>query len=61
MRFGYALAAKEVIDQKLAGSLLPWNVGTVPMWRPLAAFEDTEDSLNASASTTAKWISSPNR
>ena len=33
MRFGYALAA---------GSLLPWNVGTIPMWAALAAFEDTE-------------------
>ncbi len=41
MRFGYALGAKEVIDQ-ISGSLLPWNVGTVPMWAALAAFEDTE-------------------
>jgi histidinol-phosphate aminotransferase len=41
MRFGYALAAKEVIDQ-IAGSLLPWNVGTIPMWAALAAFEDTD-------------------
>ena len=41
MRFGYAMAAKEVIDQ-IAGSLLPWNVGTIPMWAALAAFEDTE-------------------
>ena len=41
MRFGYALAAKPVIDQ-IAGSLIPWNVGTVPMWAALAAFEDTE-------------------
>ncbi|OIP98128.1 hypothetical protein AUK40_01945 [Candidatus Wirthbacteria bacterium CG2_30_54_11] len=41
MRFGYALAAKEVIDQ-ISGSLLPWNVGTIPMWAALAAFEDTE-------------------
>jgi histidinol-phosphate aminotransferase len=41
MRFGYALASKEVIDQ-IAGSLLPWNVGTIPMWAALAAFEDTE-------------------
>jgi histidinol-phosphate aminotransferase len=41
MRFGYALAAKEVIDQ-VSGSLLPWNVGTIPMWAALAAFEDTE-------------------
>jgi histidinol-phosphate aminotransferase len=41
MRFGYAMAAKEVIDQ-ISGSLLPWNVGTIPMWAALAAFEDTE-------------------
>ena len=41
MRFGYAMADKEVIDQ-ISGSLLPWNVGTIPMWAALAAFEDTE-------------------
>jgi histidinol-phosphate aminotransferase len=41
MRFGYAMGAKEVIDQ-ISGSLLPWNVGTIPMWAALAAFEDTE-------------------
>jgi histidinol-phosphate aminotransferase len=41
MRFGYTIADKEVIDQ-IAGSLLPWNVGTIPMWAALAAFEDTE-------------------
>lgn len=41
MRFGYALGAKEVIDQ-ISGSLLPWNVGIIPMWGALAAFEDTE-------------------
>ncbi|HLO31521.1 MAG TPA: histidinol-phosphate transaminase [Anaerolineales bacterium] len=41
MRFGYTIAAKEVIDQ-IAGSLLPWNVGTIPMWAALAAFEDQE-------------------
>lgn len=41
MRFGYALAAKPVIDQ-ISGSLLPWNVGTIPMWAALAAFEDQE-------------------
>ena len=43
MRFGYAIGAKEVIDQ-ISGSLLPWNVGTIPMWAALAAFED-EDGL----------------
>jgi histidinol-phosphate aminotransferase len=41
MRFGYAIADKGVIAQ-IAGSLLPWNVGTIPMWAALAAFEDQE-------------------
>lgn len=41
MRFGYTIADKQVIDQ-IAGSLLPWNVGTIPMWAALAAFEDEE-------------------
>jgi histidinol-phosphate aminotransferase len=41
MRFGYAIADKEVIAQ-ISGSLLPWNVGTIPMWAALAAFEDQE-------------------
>lgn len=41
MRFGYALAAKPIIDQ-ISGALLPWNVGTIPMWAALAAFEDQE-------------------
>lgn len=41
MRFGYTIAHKDVISQ-IAGSLLPWNVGTIPMWAALAAFEDTE-------------------
>ncbi len=41
MRFGYTIGPKEVIDQ-ISGSLLPWNVGTIPMWAALAAFEDTE-------------------
>ena len=41
MRFGYAIGAKEVIDQ-ISGSLVPWNVGTIAMWAALAAFEDKE-------------------
>ncbi len=41
MRFGYALADKDVIGQ-ISGALLPWNVGTIPMWAALAALEDTE-------------------
>jgi len=41
MRFGYAIGSKAVIDQ-ISGSLLPWNVGIIPMWGAMAAFEDTE-------------------
>jgi histidinol-phosphate aminotransferase len=41
LRFGYALGHKEVIGQ-IAAALLPWNVGTIPMWAALAALEDTE-------------------
>ena len=41
MRFGYALGDKAVIGQ-ISGALLPWNVGTIPMWAALAALEDTE-------------------
>lgn len=43
MRFGYALGDKEVIGQ-ISAALLPWNVGTIPMWAALAALEDI-DSL----------------
>jgi histidinol-phosphate aminotransferase len=39
MRFGYALGHKDVIGQ-LSAALLPWNVGTIPMWAALAALED---------------------
>ncbi len=41
MRFGYAMGDKDVIGQ-ISGALLPWNVGTIPMWAALAAFEDQE-------------------
>jgi len=41
MRFGYALGDKDVIGQ-ISGALLPWNVGTIPMWAAFAALEDTE-------------------
>jgi len=41
MRFGYAMADKDVIGQ-ISAALLPWNVGTIPMWAALAALEDTE-------------------
>ncbi len=43
MRFGYALGDKNVIGQ-ISAALLPWNVGTIPMWAALAALEDV-DSL----------------
>lgn len=41
LRFGYALGHKDVIGQ-ISAALLPWNVGTIPMWTAMAAFEDTE-------------------
>jgi histidinol-phosphate aminotransferase len=41
LRFGYAIGDKDVIGQ-ISAALLPWNVGTIPMWAALAAFEDTE-------------------
>jgi histidinol-phosphate aminotransferase len=41
MRFGYALGDKDVIGQ-ISAALLPWNVGTIPMWAALAALEDKE-------------------
>jgi histidinol-phosphate aminotransferase len=41
MRFGYALGHKDVIG-KISAALLPWNVGTIPMWAALAALDDTE-------------------
>ena len=41
LRFGYALGHAEVIGQ-ISAALLPWNVGTIPMWAALAAFEDTD-------------------
>ncbi|MBC8503879.1 MAG: histidinol-phosphate aminotransferase family protein [Chloroflexi bacterium] len=41
MRFGYVLGDEAVISQ-IAAALLPWNVGTIPMWAALAALEDVE-------------------
>lgn len=41
LRFGYALGHADVIGQ-ISAALLPWNVGTIPMWTALAAIEDTE-------------------
>ncbi len=41
LRFGYSLGDKDVIGQ-MSAALLPWNVGTIPMWVGLAALEDVE-------------------
>jgi histidinol-phosphate aminotransferase len=41
LRFGYMLADKDVVEQ-IGATLLPWNVGTIPMWVALAALEDTD-------------------
>ena len=41
LRFGYGLGDKDVIGQ-ISGALLPWNVGTIPMWAALAALDDVE-------------------
>ena len=41
LRFGYVLGDADVIGQ-ISAALLPWNVGTIPMWAALAAFEDVE-------------------
>ena len=41
LRFGYALGSAEFITQ-LSAMLLPWNVGTIPMWATLAALKDVE-------------------
>jgi len=45
LRFGYLLAAKDVIDL-IAPTLIPWNVGTIPMWAALAALDDEESMRN---------------
>src|SRR3989344_4359428 len=39
LRFGYLLANKIVTD-KIAATLIPWNVGTIPMWAALACLEN---------------------
>jgi histidinol-phosphate aminotransferase len=41
LRFGYMIARKQVIDA-VSAMLIPWNVGTIPMWAALAALEDQE-------------------
>lgn len=35
------LGNKDVVAQ-ISATLIPWNVGTIPMWAALAALEDTE-------------------
>ena len=41
LRFGYMLGDKDIVTQ-ISATLIPWNVGTIPMWAALAALEDTE-------------------
>ncbi|MBA7553564.1 Histidinol-phosphate aminotransferase [subsurface metagenome] len=41
LRFGYMMSNKAVVAQ-ISATLIPWNVGTIPMWAALAAFEDTK-------------------
>lgn len=41
LRFGYMLGDEEVVGQ-IAATLIPWNVGTIPLWAALAALEDRE-------------------
>jgi histidinol-phosphate aminotransferase len=41
LRFGYAMGDQDVIGQ-ISAALLPWNVGTIPMWAAMAALEDTD-------------------
>jgi histidinol-phosphate aminotransferase len=39
LRFGYLLADKDV-SEKIAATLLPWNVSTIAMWSALEALND---------------------
>ena len=41
LRFGYLLGDKDVVAQ-ISATLIPWNVGMIPMWAALAALEDEE-------------------
>jgi histidinol-phosphate aminotransferase len=41
LRFGYLLSNKKVVD-RIAATLIPWNVSTIAMWAALAAIEDQE-------------------
>jgi histidinol-phosphate aminotransferase len=40
LRFGYLIADAEVVAT-IAAMLIPWNVGTIPMWAAAAALDDT--------------------
>ncbi|UCF29355.1 MAG: histidinol-phosphate aminotransferase family protein [Chloroflexota bacterium] len=40
LRFGYVLGHEDVVSQ-ISAALLPWNVGTIPMWAGYAALQDT--------------------
>lgn len=42
LRFGYMLGHEDVVGQ-ISATLLPWNVGTIPMWVALAALESTDE------------------
>jgi histidinol-phosphate aminotransferase len=41
LRFGYAMGHQDVIGQ-ISAALLPWNVGTIPMWAGYAALCDEQ-------------------
>ena len=41
LRFGYMLGHVDTVAQ-ISATMMPWNVGTIPMWAALAALEDTE-------------------
>jgi histidinol-phosphate aminotransferase len=40
LRFGYLIADAEVVTT-ISAMLIPWNVGTIPMWAAAAALDDT--------------------
>jgi histidinol-phosphate aminotransferase len=41
LRFGYLIADPQVVAT-IAAMLIPWNVGTIPMWAAAAALDDTD-------------------
>lgn len=40
LRFGYMIADADVVAT-ISAMLIPWNVGTIPMWAAAAALDDT--------------------